>query len=410
MKSTLSISKLLSKGYFPKELPPPFTTENIGKKNYYILKKWEEYLTNLQAPNPNESNNQAKKRFEQEKNRFEVSRLIEYNIAKGNYSRRKIEISHPIPFLYLSKEIINNWKEINSIYKLSTYSESQPITDKNIKRSVRTKSRSWRRFKNKLTDISYNYKVQLKLDITNFYPSIYTHSIPWSLLGKDDSKIYFKIKSENRSNFNTILSSDPKAILYNKADKLDTLVRNCNDKQSIGFPIGPDTSLILAELISSRIDYEIKNEIGVFDYKCIRYYDDYYIYTNSIGDAENILKRIQKIFYRYKLELNENKVEIKQLPYSQNDIWIVEIHNYKFSKVLIVDRLDLEYYFSLIFKIIETNPKNSSWIISYSLSRFEYGKNKVSENIFSTFLSLLLKTLYLETSVIDQIFNIIYTY
>ncbi|MGO4710385.1 RNA-directed DNA polymerase, partial [Chryseobacterium sp. 2TAF14] len=407
----MNLTKILEKGYFPKELPPPFTTKSFGQKSRYIAKKWDRYVTHLMIPLPSEaSNRQAKFRYKPILNKYSISKLIEFSIAKGQYSRRKLEIPHPQTYFYLCREIVNHWKLIKNVYKLSPYSESKLYSENTSKRSIRTKSISWKRFRNKLTEISFDYKVQLKLDITNFYPTIYTHSIPWSILGKEDSKYYFEIKNADSNNFETLTLTDRKAENYKIADKIDTLVRNCNDKQSIGLPISPDSSFILSEMVSSRIDQELHIELDGIDYKCVRYYDDYYFYTNSIGDAETILKKTQKILYEYKLEVNENKVEIKQLPYFHSDLWNLDIHNYNFKEQYAKDIQEIEYYFSLIFKLVEENRENSSWIISYSLTRFEYGNVHIKLDQIPIFNSLLLKTLYLDTSNIDQIFKIIYNY
>lgn len=407
----MNLSRILEKGYLPKELPPPFTSKTFGKKSRYITKKWKDYETELKEQLPSEnSKNQAKKRFEPILKKHKLSKLFEYNIAKGKFSRRKIEIPHPQSYLNLCEKIVENWNLIKETHDLSTFSESKLYSETKIKRSVRTKSRSWSKFRNKLTEVSFNYKVQLKIDITNFYPTIYTHTIPWSLLGKEDSKKYFQLKSENNHNFIALTQTDNKAKKYQIGDNIDSLVRNCNDKQSIGLPIGPDSSFILSEMLASRIDNEIAENLTGFDYKCIRYYDDYYFYLNSVSDAETVLKRTQKILYNYKLEANENKVEIKELPYFQSDLWNIEIHNYKFKETDITDIQELEYYFSLIFKLVEENRDKSSWIISYALTRFEFGKVKIRKENINIFISLILKTLYLETSTIDQIFKIIYTY
>lgn len=407
----MNLTKILEKGYFPKELPPPFTTKPFGQRSRYIVKKWDEYVTNLQVPLPSEaSNKQAKFRYKPILNKYSISKLIEFSISKGQYSRRKLEIPHPQTYFYLCKEIVDNWKLIKNVYKLSLFSESKLYSESSNKRSVRTKSISWKRFRNKLTEISFDYKVQLKLDITNFYATIYTHSIPWSILGKQDSKSYFELKNNDSNAFELLTLTDPKANSYKIADKIDTLVRNCNDKQSVGLPISADTSFILSEMVASRIDQELKIELQDIDYKCVRYYDDYYFYTNSINDAEAILKRTQKILYEYKLEVNENKVEIKQLPYFYSDLWNLDIHNYTFKDQYAKDVQEIEYYFSLIFKLVEENKENSSWIISYSLTRFEYGNVQVKSDQIKIFVSLLLKTLYLDTSNIDQIFKIIYNY
>ena len=38
---------------------------------------------------------------------------------------------------------------------------------------------------------------------------------------------------------------------------LDRLTRNCNQRQTVGIAIGPDTSRIISELILSRVDAEL---------------------------------------------------------------------------------------------------------------------------------------------------------
>ncbi len=66
-------------------------------------------------------------------------------------------------------------------------------------------------------------------DISRFYPTVYTHSIPWSIHGKAASKIDTK--------------SNSTALPFNQ---LDLLLRHAQDGQSVGLPIGPDTSRIIA--------------------------------------------------------------------------------------------------------------------------------------------------------------------
>ena len=78
----------------------------------------------------------------------------------------------------------------------------------------------------------------VKTDISRFYPSIYTHSIPWAAYGKERVKAGLDFY---KGSF---------------ADRLDLLVRSCNRNQTIRLPIGPETSRIIAEIISSRIDSE----------------------------------------------------------------------------------------------------------------------------------------------------------
>jgi hypothetical protein len=82
----------------------------------------------------------------------------------------------------------------------------------------------------------------LKTDIARFYPSIYTHSIPWALHGKDAARKDKEYK-----------------LLGNR---LDLWMRETQDKQTGGIPIGPDTSFVVGEVIASAIDLRLKERIA----------------------------------------------------------------------------------------------------------------------------------------------------
>lgn len=72
--------------------------------------------------------------------------------------------------------------------------------------------------------------VVLKTDISRFYPSIYTHIIPWVVEGKIEAK-------KDRSNINKL------------GNMLDKTFEWSQDGQTFGLPIGPDISFIIAEVI-----------------------------------------------------------------------------------------------------------------------------------------------------------------
>lgn len=80
------------------------------------------------------------------------------------------------------------------------------------------------------------------MDINRFYGSIYSHSIPWAALGKTEALKQHKAKTLDK----------------HWSSELDRLVRACNRNQTIGIPIGPDTSRVVSELVLSRIDHELK--------------------------------------------------------------------------------------------------------------------------------------------------------
>tara|TARA_R110002126_G_scaffold289763_3_gene445432 strand:- start:3098 stop:4819 length:1722 start_codon:yes stop_codon:yes gene_type:complete len=402
----MNLKKLLEKGYLPKELPPPFNSKSFANKNRYIKAKWDNIISTEKAQKRGETKSIAKKRFQDKYGKYNSSQLAIYSLAKGIYSRRKLGVPNPKQFSDLSKAIIDNWSLLRNTYKLSKYSESTPI-EARARRAVRTKSTSWNNFKFQLIEKSFDKKIQLTLDISQFYPTIYTHSIPWAILGKEKAKKMFKIANSDQVRWQSLLRTSKDAKTYRSADFIDTLVRNCNDRQSVGLSIGPDTSLILAEVIANRIDEEIEKRLSSIPHTGSRYYDDYYFYLNNRNEAENALKIIQQVLYEFQLETNENKVGINKLPFKYIEDWSEQFDRFNFDKV---DKYELRNYFSILHNTISNYPKNSSWIIGYALKQFKLGNTVIEEENWDFFLSFILQTLLIDSSTIDVIFEIIFIY
>lgn len=402
----MNLKKILEKGYLPKELPPPFESKLFAEKYRFIQSKWQKQIDEDKKAKTGESKNDANKRFRDKYNKYSSSQLAVFSLAKGIYSRRKLGIPNPKQFYDLSKAIVDNWSLIRETHKLSPYSESTPIESKAV-RAVRTKSVSWNKFKFHLIEKSFDKKIELKLDISQFYPTIYTHSIPWAILGREKSKSLFKIVISDKAQWETLLKRSKDAQKYKAADFIDTLVRNCNDRQSIGLCIGPDTSLILAEIIANRIDFEINKRLEKINHTGTRYYDDYYFYFNNRNEAENALKIIQQILYEFQLETNENKVSINKIPFKYIEDWTENFDRFNFDRV---DKFELRNFFTILNNSISSHEKNSSWVIHYALKRFKTGDVEIKKEDWQIFLSFLLQTLIIDTSTIDLIFEIILIY
>ncbi|MCL1688361.1 hypothetical protein CMT57_00185 [Elizabethkingia anophelis] len=405
----MNLKKLLEKGYLPKELPPPFNSKIFAEKHRLIKSKWEKKIAKEKERQSGETTVIAKRRFKEEYGKYDSSQLAVYSLAKGIYSRRKLGIPNPKQFSDLSNAIIENWSLLRKTYKLSPYSESTPI-EARAKRAVRTKSRSWNNFKFQLIEKSSDKKVELTLDISQFYSTIYTHSIPWAIVGKENAKKFFKLSISDKTKWESLLVSNNDAKSYKSADFIDTLVRNCNDRQSVGLCVGPDTSLILAEVIANRIDSEINKRLSTIPHAGTRYYDDYYFYFNNRNEAENALKKIQQVLHEFQLETNENKVNITQLPFKYIEDWTEQFDRFIFNDNDNIDKYELRNFFSILNNSILNNKKNSSWIIHYALKPFKTNKFVVQKENWNFFLSFLLQTLIIDSSTIDLIFEIIFIY
>ena len=150
---------------------------------------------------------------------------------------------------------------------------------------------------------SFGRRYSVKTDISNCYPSIYSHAIPWATVGFDESKHH--ISSRNK--------------WYNKIDKA---LRATKRNETTGIAVGPATSTILAEAILARVDCTLTKK---FTYT--RYIDDYTAYCDSIENAEEFIFDLADELAKYKLGLNIGKTEIKPLPLGSRQDWVIDLNN-----------------------------------------------------------------------------------
>lgn len=150
-----------------------------------------------------------------------------------------------------------------------------------------------------LADFGMNF--MLRTDITNFYPSIYSHALPWALVGHATAKK----KRDDGQWFNI----------------LDRGIRNCQRGETRGLPIGPGTSSILAEALLFPID-KFMREKG---YQFKRYIDDYSVFLESSAKCNDFLKELSQILEKYSLSLNIRKTIIDNLPITSRETWVTEI-------------------------------------------------------------------------------------
>lgn len=413
------LKDLIGRGYFPKELPPSFDTSDLANNSTSILSEWNtifELNTNINSPNfpvaklLGESKAQYKERKKKHRDDFisqySSSRAAIYSISKGKLSRRFLQIPNPKHFSILSEKITSYWANYEAVFKLSDYSKSYPVVEIAAdKRSVSTNSKNVADFKNSLLKASIDKLIEVRVDISKFYPTIYTHSVSWALLGKEKAKHYFKQKD----NIETLIAGgDADAALYKYAESVDNAIRACQERQSIGIPIGPDTSHIIAEIVACRIDSILKSKLSSIDLKACRYYDDYYIYVSSKDEADLVLKCLQLILSDFQLEINESKIKIREFPFAFEDEFTTILHTFDFKKTN--QSNNIKHYFSLIWAFAEQNPKKTDWIFKYALKVFEFSAIVIQKNCWETFENLMIKTALIEPAILDILTRIFITY
>ena len=151
-------------------------------------------------------------------------------------------------------------------------------------------------------DAAFGKAILARTDISNCFPSVYTHAIPWALVGREEAKRNW---------------SDRKK-WYNR---LDTAARQTKRSESQGLLIGPATSTILAESILARVDESLNKTGYAFD----RYIDDYTAYCDSFAEAESFVLDLGRELSKYQLYINPSKTVFHSLPSPSVPDWVLQL-------------------------------------------------------------------------------------
>ena len=269
------MKKLLSSGYFPSELPPPFHTTEFAQ---HITS------TPLNAPYTLSATREPSV----------TSRPVTYNLARPGKLRRTLSIPNPVNFYLLAAMLSALRPVLTQCYSGSNQALSKPR--RTLLRQTDKRAYEWTHpmssIQDRRSDIRTGMRYVLQTDINNFYPSIYTHSIPWALHGK--------AHSQSHIGWNVL-----------QGNNIDRLIQISQQKQTKGIPIGPDTSYLIAEVILSTLDRQLVSSIGS---NYFRYMDDYEFAFKTHTQAETGLSAFQESLGTYELVANEAKTRIIELP------------------------------------------------------------------------------------------------
>lgn len=147
------------------------------------------------------------------------------------------------------------------------------------------------------------YDAMVQLDVSKCFDSIYTHSLPWAVLGKDQTKFSL---DESKGTF---------------GGRFDALMQNLNNKETNGIVIGPEFSRIFAEVVLQSVDAELLTRLAEsanlthkVDYEIFRYVDDFFIFYNEESTQLKIFETLQELLKAKKLGINTAKIKRYQKP------------------------------------------------------------------------------------------------
>lgn len=228
--------------------------------------------------------------------------LVEYSSTRHNNIPRTLSLIHPKAYSLLVEKIHENWDEIKHI-KLNENSMIKPDRHGDGRMIIMNYEDPEKKILRSLED-GFGCKYRAHTDISGCFNSIYTHSIPWAVIGFDESKK----KLENGGD-------------KHWSDYIDMFQRKTKRGETQGIPIGPATSTIVVELILGKIDAELNGKGFVFR----RYIDDYTCFCKTYEEAEKFISELNSTLMKFKMQLNLHKTSIVELPRPLNDGWVSEL-------------------------------------------------------------------------------------
>lgn len=265
--------------------------------------------------------------------------FVSYGLTRFDLSIRNAGIPHPAPYARLVARIRENWGQLQHVAE-NRHSALRPI----LRNDGRIFAMGYA--EQPRVDFSsdaverFGRKFVVKTDIKNFFPSIYTHAIPWALATKPVAK-----------------STRSRKIWYNA---LDEAFRKCQRDQTNGLPIGPGTSSVGAEILLAPVDSELAKR-GFSDFH--RFIDDYTYYADSYDEGQRFVDELSLLLREYELQINGAKTSIQILPQVSRPDWL--------SRIVLARPKDisgknqLRAYLDMALGLAQTQPGGS--VLKYAI-------------------------------------------
>lgn len=330
MSKSGRLKALLATGYFPEELPPAFTTDDFARYRRAIGQNWEG-LQNY----PNYPKTTAER----------------FSIPKSTNWRRELTIVNPVAQFHVARLIADNWQQISGHLSSCSFGVEEIRIDAQAERAVSTPD--FRLVALRHLEISAIHNHALVADISRFYGTLYTHAIPWGLHTKAWAKANL-----NNAVYEASLGA-----------RLDKAVRKGQDNQTIGIPVGPDTSRIIAEIVAVSIDTRVEKELNLSKDSIVRNVDDWYIGFDNAGQAEEAIAVLAAAARDYELEIHPEKTKVIVSAAEFQPIWPTTLRQSMISSEFSSQSKEIDHYFAQAFHFTSQNKGSNVLKFAVNLLR-----------------------------------------
>lgn len=248
--------------------------------------------------------------------------FIRYSSMRNINIPRPLAIPEPFAYSNQAKCLADNWAKLQNHFKDKTKNDTFKISRIHLRKLENRHELFEMNYKNFSKDGDPEQDIVIKskyvalADISNCFPSIYSHSISWALVGKSLAKSKSKPTDKNEW-FNQI----------------DLYTRNLKQGETNGVLIGPHSSNLISEIILVAIDSELTQQ----GFKYIRNVDDYTCYVDTYEEADRFFLSLSEELKKYELALNSKKSQIIPLPLARVKNWVNKLNHFIFTNTYIVN-------------------------------------------------------------------------
>ncbi|XPV75962.1 MAG: RNA-directed DNA polymerase [Desulfovibrio sp.] len=341
---------LLGYGIFTDKLPPCFSSKG--------------FLTYVKEANDELAIPTARKK--------QGYAAIQYLATRNNNTPRQLAIPHPEAYWDLCVLLKEYWNQINEHIGRPT----PKVNYCHIRRCKGAKcifkmnysgSDKWRAEELEL-DYALGSRYVVNADISNFFPSIYSHSLPWALKGKEWAKKHRCSHAEERQKASSGVCrfNDGSPCPHTEDDlwgnRIDVVSRRMKENETNGLLIGPHTSNIVSEIILSSVDSALQNK-GYL--KLIRYIDDFTFYARDEQQAQAFLRDLSCELKKYELTLNTKKTRIIAYHDYVSTHWKSLLNQHSFPDREQLGFTSVGAYLDLAFNLAQENQNYA--VLNYAI-------------------------------------------
>lgn len=303
---------------------------------------------------------------------------IDILLDKPDKGIRRFSLIHPYIYKLLVKEVVDNIATIRDRLLRETSVAVYSIPRMFMKDDI---TQDWKYF-SKIDPAEYlsSHPFIVRADISNFYESVYTHSISWAIHGVEEAK--------RKGRDYTLLGN-----------RLDKLFQNARDGQTNGIPTGNTISDTAAELVLKDIDEAIGEVVERYDIQALRYRDDYLFMCKNKNDARKILDRLSLELSRsHGFALNQAKLKFYTADeYVSSLVGVqpaIDLPPNVVAKTCTLRGEELlDYVHQLKIAALKSSPKSFDAGIKRLIDRLKLADMVIVDDSFSEWVLLLIREL-----------------